>query len=378
MSVNPMSKNLSGKTRKAVIAALDMSSADFDVEPLLDELELLLGNLGVTSVGRIIQKRDHPDAGCFLGIGKAEEAALFCASVGAGLIVCNGQLAPGQRATLSKITKCEVWDRAFVIMKIFERRARSQEAKLQVERALCAYEIPYLKGLGRAMSRLGGGIGTRGPGETEFERHRRKLERRLRDISGKLRVIRDRRRLSRERRAKERFPVISLAGYTNSGKSTLLRRLSGDETLIAEDRLFSTLDTFIRGVRLPSGRTILVADTVGFIRDLPHSLIDAFRATLEEICQSSLILLVLDAGAPDCLETFRVVTTTLGDIGAGEVRRIVLLNKTDTCREEDVVQLRERIAGDEDVVLPVSAVDGSGVDSLLRYLDEFFQQEEKP
>jgi GTP-binding protein HflX len=131
-------------------------------------------------------------------------------------------------------------------------------------------------------------------------------------------------------------------------------------------------------VRLPSGKTILVADTVGFIRDLPHSLIDAFRATLEEICQSSLILLVLDAGAPDCLETFRVVTKTLGDIGAGEVRRIVLLNKTDTCREEYVFQLRERIAGEEDVVLPVSAVDGRGVDQLLRYLDEFFQQEEKP
>ncbi len=368
--------SVSGEKRKAVLVALDTPGSDFDVDVLLDELELLLANLGIASAGKIVQKRGNPDPGSFLGAGKAKEAAFFCSSVGADLIVCNGQLAPGQRAALSGITKCEVWDRAFVIMKIFELRARSLEAKLQVERALCSYEIPYLKGLGRSMSRLGGGIGTRGPGETEFERHRRKLERRIRDISAKLDAIRDRRRLSRERRKKERFPVVSLAGYTNSGKSTILRRLSGDVSLTVANRMFSTLDTFIRGVPLPSGKRILVADTVGFIRDLPHTLIDAFRATLEEIRCSSLILLVLDAGAPDCMETFHVVTETLGEIGAGDVPRVILLNKTDTCPSETVSSLMARLEGEEDRFFPVSALQGTGMDGLLQYLDDVFRQEE--
>lgn len=360
--------------RKAVLAAIELPKQHFPPDVLLDELDLLLGNLGIAAVGRVIQRRSAPDPAFLIGRGKAEELKAYCAAAGASLLVCNETLSPGQKINLERVTGAEVWDRPFVIMKIFERRARTSEAKLQIEMALCRYEIPHLKGLGEQMSRLGGGIGTRGPGETEFERHRRKLERRVRDIAGKLETIKTKRRLQRDRRRKMSVPVLSLVGYTNSGKSSLLRALSGDAALVVEDRLFSTLDTFIRKVRLPSGEDILVADTVGFIRDLPPGLVAAFRTTLEEIANSEFVLLVLDVSDPDMKDILPVVEETLLDIGAGEIPRLFVLNKTDLLSESSVALLEEHFSSRGEKVVSVSALQGAGLPRLLRAIEDFLEQ----
>jgi GTP-binding protein HflX len=362
--------------RKAVLAGLELPDQPFSSSVLLEELELLLGNLGIYSAGTVIQRRARPDPAFLLGKGKAEEIALFCKTVGATLLVCNESLSPGQKSNLQKISGVEVWDRPFVIMKIFELRANSSEAKMQVEMALCKYEIPHLKGLGAQMSRLGGGIGTRGPGETEFERHRRKLERRVRDIARKLAVLKRKRTLQRDRRKKMNLPVVSLVGYTNSGKSSLLRALSRDFSLVAENRLFSTLDTFMRKVSLPSGRDILLSDTVGFIRDLPPGLVAAFRTTLEEIVSSSFLVFVLDVAAPDFQEVREVVEKTVQEIGGGEIPRFFALNKCDLLGEEEqrTAELKFREKGE--AAVSVSALCGTGMSDLLSTLDAFLQKNE--
>jgi len=362
--------------RKALLAALELPKQEFDTSVLLEELKLLLENLGIETVGTAVQKRDKQDPAFLVGKGKAEELGLFCKSSGATLIVCNDSLSPGQKSSLQKCTGVEVWDRPFVIMKIFEKRAATSEAKLQVEMALCKYEIPHLKGLGAQMSRLGGGIGTRGPGETEFERHRRKLERRVRDIGKKLELLKRKRSLQRDRRRKMNIPVVSLVGYTNSGKSSLLRVLSRDLSLVAENRLFSTLDTFMRKVRLPSGREILLSDTVGFIRDLPPGLVAAFRTTLEEIVTSSFLVIVLDASAPDLYEIREVVEKTLHEIGAGKIPRLFALNKSDLLAADLLETIRSRLHETGEAAVSTSAVLGTGIPELLALLDAFLQKTE--
>lgn len=362
------------KPRRAVLVDVRLPGQDFSSDVLLDELELLLGNLGVTTVGRAIQRRDAPDPASFVGRGKAKELRAYSVALEASLLVCNDTLSPGQKSALEKTTGTEVWDRPFVIMKIFERRARTSEAKLQVEMALCKYEIPHLKGLGQQMSRLGGGIGTRGPGETEFERHRRKLERRVRDMEGKLRNIQKKRTLQRNRRRKQNIPVFSLAGYTNSGKSSLLRALSGDEALVVENRLFTTLDTFVRKVRLPGGESVLLADTVGFIRDLPPGLVAAFRTTLEEIANSECVLIVLDAADPDLWDILPVVEETLRDIGAGEIPRLFVLNKMDLLAPHLCETLERSLKERGEKVVLVSALEGTGLPDLLVAMSDFLKQ----
>lgn len=362
--------------RKALLAALELPKQEFDTSVLLEELKLLLENLGIETVGTAVQKRDKQDPAFLVGKGKAEELGLFCKSSGATLIVCNESLSPGQKSSLQKCTGVEVWDRPFVIMKIFEKRAATSEAKLQVEMALCKYEIPHLKGLGAQMSRLGGGIGTRGPGETEFERHRRKLERRVRDIGKKLELLKRKRSLQRDRRRKMNIPVVSLVGYTNSGKSSLLRVLSRDLSLVAENRLFSTLDTFMRKVRLPSGREILLSDTVGFIRDLPPGLVAAFRTTLEEIETSSFLVIVLDVSAPDLYEIKGVVEKTLSEIGAGKIPRLLALNKADLLDADSLEMICSRLLDSGEAAVSTSAVLGTGIPEFLDLLDAFLQKTE--
>ncbi len=362
--------------RKALLAALELPKQEFDTSVLLEELKLLLENLGIETVGTAVQKRDKQDPAFLVGKGKAEELGLFCKSSGATLIVCNDSLSPGQKSSLQKCTGVEVWDRPFVIMKIFEKRAATSEAKLQVEMALCKYEIPHLKGLGAQMSRLGGGIGTRGPGETEFERHRRKLERRVRDIGKKLELLKRKRSLQRDRRRKMNIPVVSLVGYTNSGKSSLLRVLSRDLSLVAENRLFSTLDTFMRKVRLPSGREILLSDTVGFIRDLPPGLVAAFRTTLEEIETSSFLVIVLDVSAPDLYEIKGVVEKTLHEIGAGKIPRLFALNKADLLDADSLEMICSRLLDSGEAAVSTSAVLGTGIPEFLDLLDAFLQKTE--
>lgn len=362
--------------RKAFLAALELPKQMFAPTILLDELTLLLENLGIQTAGTVIQRRERPDSAFLLGKGKVDEIALFCKAAGADLLVCNESLTPGQRSNLQKIVGVEVWDRQFVIMKIFEKRARTSEAKLQVEMALCKYEIPHLKGLGAQMSRLGGGIGTRGPGETEFERHRRKLERRVRDIGRKLETMKHKRSLQRDRRRKMDIPVVSLVGYTNSGKSSILRVLSGDTSLVAENRLFSTLDTFMRRVDLPSGRAILLSDTVGFIRDLPPGLVTAFRTTLEEIVASTFLVVVLDIASPDAQDIRDVVEHTLHEIGAGEIPRLFVLNKIDLISSDTLNAATARLGIENSQSIATSVVEKRGLPELLDSMDLFLEKME--
>lgn len=362
---------------KAIVAAVDDGrSAETDegeVDTSLDELVLLLENLGVETLARAVQRRRYHDPGVYIGKGKAAEIKEFAGQIGANLLVVDGALTPTQRSNLKKLTALDIWDRAYTIMMIFEQRAVTAEAKLQVELAQLRYEIPSLKGLGHQMSRLGGGIGTRGPGETEFERHRRKLERRIKFIERSLKDVTRRRGEHRYRRARGGLPVVSLVGYTNGGKSTLLRALSRDTGIVGEDKLFATLDTVTRRVDVANlpGRpeaAFMLSDTVGFIRHLPPELIAAFRATLEEVTTADLLMLVLDASDPEPMRSYEIVKETLGQIGAGDIPRIVALNKIDRAREESVF-VAAGLSGPgelgEDVVR-ISALTGEGLDELAR------------
>lgn len=346
---------------------MGLSLPDREGEPVdsLDELALLLGSLGIETLGSVVQRRESPDPACLIGRGKAEEVRLFCLSRSARYVVVDERLSPVQKSTLEKLTGATVWDRPFVIMKIFERRAVTAEARLQVELALTRYEIPHLKGLGLQMSRMGAGIGTRGPGETEFERHRRRLERRVREISRKLENVRRQRRLVRDRRKKRGIPTVSLVGYTNSGKSTLLKALSGDASILAEDRLFSTLDTSVRRIVLPGGGAVLFSDTVGFIRNLPPALVAAFRATLEEIREAELLLLLLDASAPEAMSTYEVIVNTLTEIECRELPRLLVLNKLDAIPPEEAESLALALRAKGEDVLGISALQGTGLRGLL-------------
>lgn len=359
--------DLTRKPLSAVIAAIE-GTAD-DAELALDELVMLLANLGVPVAGRVMQKRRTPDPGTFLGKGKVQEIKEFAEGLGANLLVVDDALTPTQRSNLKKLTGLDVWDRAFTIMMIFEQRAATAEAKLQVELAMLRYEIPSLKGLGHQMSRLGGGIGTRGPGETEFERHRRKLERRIKFIEKDLKEVRKRRGQHRYRRLRDGLPTVSLVGYTNGGKSTLLGALSRDAAIVAEDRLFSTLDTVTRRIESPGGGSFLLSDTVGFIRKLPPELVAAFRATLEEVVNADLLMLVVDASVPEPMQSYEVVRETLKEIGAGEIPRITVLNKIDRVAEESIFIAAGLASLGEDVVR-ISALDRIGLAELVTRVGE--------
>ncbi len=340
------------------------NSGRSDLDLLLEELRLLLANLNIEVVAVSMQRKERPDPAFLVGRGKAEELKTLAMASRADLIVCEDMLSPVQLANLRAATDCEVWDRALVITKIFESRAVTAEAKLQVELARCRYELPHLRGLGKQMSNAGAGIGTRGPGETEYERHRRKLRLRIEDIDRRLSQMRKRREAQRKQRRRNGIPTAALVGYTNSGKTTLLRRLSGDDSLLAADRLFATLDTAVRSVRAPDGRKILLADTVGFIRELPPQLIAAFSATLEEAARADLLLIVLDVNDPDIAATYDVVRDTLASIGAAELPRTVVLNKIDRAEPSRVARVRERFLGEGVPTCAISALTGEGMARL--------------
>lgn len=342
---------------------LDMPAKN-DTDLLIEELRLLLANLTIEVAAVSLQKKDRPDPAFLIGSGKAESLKVLAQASEADLIVCNDMLTPVQLANLRAKTGREVWDRALVITKIFEKRAVTAEAKLQVELARCRYELPHLRGLGQQMSNAGAGIGTRGPGETEFERHRRKLQLRANDIARRLEGLRRRREGQRKRRQRSGIPVVAIVGYTNSGKTTLLKRLSGDRSLYAADQLFATLDTAVRTVHAPDGGRFLLADTVGFIRDLPPQLIAAFRATLEEVSEADMLLIVLDVNDPEIMATYDVIQTTLMEIGAADLPRAIALNKTDKAELSRVARLKEKF-GDLNVpVCAISALKGENFDGL--------------
>jgi GTP-binding protein HflX len=331
------------------------------VDADLDELALLVGTAGADVVGRVVQRRDQPDPATYVGRGKAEELHELSLAVDSDTVVFDDELSPAQQRNLEKILGRTAIDRTAVILDIFAQNARSQEGKAQVELALLRYRLPRLRGRGRQFSQQAGGIGTRGPGETQLEVDRRRLLQRMARLEVDLRHVSATRRTQRRSRARGRHRSVSLVGYTNAGKSTLLNRLT-DAGVLVESRPFSTLDPRTRKLALPGGETVLVSDTVGFVRKLPHQLVEAFRSTLDEVRQAELLLHVVDGSAPEPQAQIDAVRLVLDEIGAQDVPELLVVNKADRSPRA------AGVAADHPGAVLVSARTGAGTDELIREL----------
>ena len=340
-----------------------------DTEDSLDELKDLVKTAGAEAVGRVIQKRELVHPGTYVGKGKIEEIRELLWELDATGIVCDDELSPAQMNNLTDILDVKVMDRTMVILDIFAGRASTSEGKIQVELAQLKYRQSQLTGAGRAMSRLGGGIGTRGPGEKKLEMDRRLIKNRIAQLNRELREVKRHRELTREHRTKNRIPVVAIVGYTNAGKSTLLNTLTGAGVL-QEDQLFATLDPTTRSRKLPSGQEILLTDTVGFIRKLPHHLIDAFKSTLEEAKYADLILHVVDASNPQMDEQMYVVYETLQRLEAMDKPVVTAFNKMDRIGES--LTVRDFKA---DRIVQVSAKTGEGLEALLQAIEEILREQ---
>ncbi len=357
----------------AVIVGVQLPGVtDAEVDASLDELEALLDTAGAQVLERVVQRRESPDAATFIGRGKVDELRELVAAVGADAVVFDDDLAPAQQRTLEERVRQKVLDRTIVILDIFAQHATSREGKAQVELAQLSYMLPRLRGWGDALSRQAGGraaggvgIGGRGPGETQLEVDRRRINRRMSKLR---RDLKDYDRIRRTKaRDRERSGVVTVAivGYTNAGKSSLLNRMTGSDVLV-EDQLFATLDATVRSLDLEDGRNVVLTDTVGFVRKLPHGLVEAFTSTLEESVRADLLLHVVDASHPEAEAHIVAVHDVLAEIGADEVPELVALNKVDVADPADVGALARRIeqhTGHPPVA--VSAATGAGTDELL-------------
>ncbi len=334
-----------------------------EVEANLDELAQLVGTAGADVVARTVQRRSRPDPATFIGRGKAQELAELAEQVDADTVVFDDELSPAQQRNLEKLLGRTAIDRTAVILDIFAQNARSPEGRAQVELALLHYRLPRLRGRGRELSQQAGGIGTRGPGETQLEVDRRRLLRRMHRLEADLREVDRTRQLQRRSRSRGRLREVALVGYTNAGKSTLLNQLT-DAGVPAEDRLFVTLDPRTRQLALPGGETVLVTDTVGFVRKLPHELVEAFRSTLDSVRLADLLVHVVDGAAPDPEGQIEAVRSVLREIGAGEVPELLAVNKA------DISPRAAQLAADMDDAVCMSAATGEGIDELLRAIGE--------
>jgi len=339
---------------KAVLVAVD--TGEYDCDASLAELEELAVTAGAQVIGFLTQKRDKPDNALFFGSGRLNELAEYCENNEADTVIVDSELSPTQQRNMEDAVKVRVIDRTTLILDIFAQRAVSNEGKLQVELAQLKYNLPRLAGQGTKLSRLGGGIGTRGPGETKLESDKRHIRRRIKSLENELDELEKRRNMQRARREKDRVETVVIVGYTNAGKSTLMNRLTQAGVLV-EDKLFATLDPTSRALVLPDGRKVMLIDTVGFIRRLPHNLVEAFKSTLEEAVSAKLILNVCDASDPECGEHLEVTEKLLEELGCENKPIITVFNKCDLpC---DSVGLR--VPGS----VGISALRGDGLDTLL-------------
>ena len=326
----------------------------------LNELAALADSAGAEPVSRIVQTRSDPDPATFVGKGKLEEIHRTVHSTGADAVILDDELTPGQLRNLEGRLGTKVIDRPALILDIFALHARSREGKAQVELAQLNYLLPRLRGWGEAMSRLGGGIGTRGPGETKLEVDRQHIKRRISKLRRDIKDLARTRDVKRARREGSGIQQIAIAGYTNAGKSTLMNALTEAGVLVA-DQLFATLDPTIRRIALPGGRHATISDTVGFVSKLPHDLVEAFRSTLEEVTRADLVLHVADASSPEVEQQVEAVRSVLGDIGAGAIPEVLALNKVDVLSEMD----RERATRRFSDAVAISALTGEGTEALL-------------
>jgi len=344
-----------------------------EAERSLRELAALAETAGAVVLDGVIQRRDRPDPATYIGSGKARELREIVVSSGADTVICDGELSPGQLRHLEDVVKVKVVDRTWLILDIFAQHARSKAGRAQVSLAQMQYLLPRLRGWGESLSRQAGGraggatggVGTRGPGETKIETDRRRIRDQMTVLRRQLKEMERVRRTQRTSRERAGTPAVALAGYTNAGKSSLLNRLTGAGVLV-EDALFATLDPTVRRLDLPSGRHCTVADTVGFVRHLPHHLVEAFRSTLEEVTDADLVVHVVDGSDPHPEDQLSAVREVLGSIGAGDLPELVVINKADIADPLQLAALRRR----EPDALVVSAHTGEGIEALLARLDE--------
>jgi GTP-binding protein HflX len=347
-------------------------------EESLEELKVLAEGAGASVVDQVLQHRPALDAATVIGSGKVAEISQRVYADLIDTVIFDRELSPTQLRNLERRLGCKIVDRTQLILDIFARRARTREGQLQVELAQLNYLLPRLTGRGSQMSRLGGGIGTRGPGETQLETDRRRIGQRIAKLRNEIERVRASRGVQRSQRQAVPLSTVSLVGYTNAGKSTLFNRLTGADVLV-DARMFATLDPTVRQIRLPSGRRVLVSDTVGFIRNLPTTLVDAFRATLEEVTAAALLLHVVDITSPSAAEQTGHVMKVLGEIGAETTQQILVFNKADRLehggRDQDLDMLTHRILGETarqnaTEAVMISAATGEGVPALIEKIDQ--------
>lgn len=358
---------LKEEIEKVILVGVSVEDTD-DTEKSLDELEELAKTAGAVTVGRVIQNREMIHPGTYVGKGKIDEIKELLWETEATGIICDDELSPVQLGNLQDALDTKVMDRTLIILDIFAARASTNEGKIQVELAQLKYRQSRLTGLGKSLSRLGGGIGTRGPGEKKLEMDRRLIKGRIAQLNRELKEVKRHREVTREQRNRTRIPVVAIVGYTNAGKSTLLNKLTG-ASVLSEDKLFATLDPTTRGLKLPSKQEVLLTDTVGFIRKLPHHLIEAFKSTLEEAKYADIILHVVDTSNPQMDEQMHIVYETLRNLGVEDKTVITAFNKQDKEGAETI--LRDFKA---DYVVRISAKTGFGFKELLGTIEKILRE----
>ena len=352
------------RLEKVVLVGVWTQGSALDAENSLKELAALAETAGSQVMEALIQRRDKPDSATFIGSGKVKEVREAVVATGADTVVCDGELSPAQLRTLEQKVKVKVIDRTALILDIFAQHAKSREGKAQVELAQMSYMLPRLRGWGESLSRQAGGIGGRGPGETKIETDRRRINDKMSKLRREIKEMKISRDTKRNERRRNNIPSVAIAGYTNAGKSSLLNRLTGADVLV-ENALFATLDPTVRKTQSADGRIYTFVDTVGFVRHLPHQLVEAFKSTLEEVSESDLIVHVVDGSHPDPQEQLRAVRQVINEIGGGEIIEIIAINKADVSAPEVLMNLLRN----ESNAYAISARTGYGVDTLVKAIE---------